>query len=142
MAEDRQAEIARYDRVYGKIQGNRELRQNAELLYELESRRYEIYYEQIHGWLAGRQTEQSEGEIREHVRFVIQNDLVLCGNMTRLYLNRAQDFKRKKKDDEMSANFEEYGKWNALYEGFYAIAAFRSLEHFAIFMEWDKAPSD
>lgn len=142
MAEDRQAEIARYDRVYGKIQGNRELRQNGQLLYELESRRYEIYYEQIHGWLAGRQTEQSEGEIREHVRFVIQNDLVLCGNMARLYLNRAQDFKRKKKDDEMSANFEEYGKWNALYEGFYAIAAFRSLEHFAIFMEWDKAPSD
>lgn len=108
----------------------------------LEEKRYNAYYQQIHSYLAPKRTDKGEKEIREHIRTIITIDLVVCKQKLDRFFNAIPIYEKRKDTKNQMLAFEYFQKWRALYEQFYALASFRSLEHFAIFMEWDKPFAD
>lgn len=96
--------------------------------YEIMNLLYELYWSQIHEYLVPLNTLDGEREIRRHIKVAIK----LLG-----------DCKSKVEFIEGLPNkdMELLGKYLVLYENLYALVSFRSLEHFALFMEWD-TPDD
>lgn len=111
-------------------------------VYWLEEKRYNAYYQQIHSYLAPKGTDKGEKEIREHIRTIIMLDLVVCKQKLDRFFNAIPIYEQRKDTKNQMLAFEYFQKWRALYEQFYALVSFRSLEHFAIFMEWDKPFAD
>lgn len=87
---------------------------------------YKIYYTQIHDYLVGLNTDFGEKEIRRHIRDIRQIILVLL----------------ERKIKESAKKIEILDKYLELYDNFMALVAFRSLKHFAIYMEYDKRPEE
>lgn len=103
--------------------------------------RYKLYYSQIHEWLAPKETEQSEKEIREYIKTIFSLDLPLCEKKIKLFKDYLPAYERRGKREDIDKCYRYLQEWLILYEGFYALVAFRSLEHFALFLEWNK-PED
>lgn len=134
--------IEHYTAELRKVRRTKALYDDEKSVYWLEERRYKAYYQQIHDYLAPKGTDDAEKEIREHIRTITLFDLDTCkAKRDRCYKALAVYEKRKDIKNQMLC-FEYFQKWCALYEQFFALVAFRSLEHFALFMEWDKPNSD
>lgn len=116
--------------------------EDEKFMYWIENARYAAYYQQIHEYLAPKKTERSEREIREHIKTIITNDLMICKiKRDRAYETYEINSKKKDAKGKMLA-FEYFQRWKGLYEQYFALAAYRSLEHFAYFIEWDKPYKD
>ena len=104
---------------------------------------FELFYSavraQIHGVLAVQKTKAAEMEIREIIaKYVIGKTIgkqAWIGAIT-LLEERMRFCAKKKLDHEITA------KYTALYDSFFALAAFRSLKHYALYLEFDKSPED
>ena len=94
---------------------------------------YTAYWQQIHKILAPQENKSAEAEIRSHIRCIISNHLLP------LYSKVEKLSKIAKKSPE---NTKLLNKYMELYDNFYALAAFRSLKHFALYMEFDTDPKD
>ena len=94
---------------------------------------YTAYWQQIHKVLAPAENYYSEKEIRSHIRYIIANHL------QPLYAKIGKFNKLAKKDRKYSALLNKY---MSLYDNFFALAAFRSIKHFALYIEFDKDPKD
>ena len=125
-----------------KVRKDKAKYSNEKEVYWLEERRYKAYYQQIHDYLAPKGTEQAEKEIREHIRTIITLDLEICRSKRDRCFNAIEVYEKRKDTKNQMLCFEYFQKWRNLYEQFFALAAYRSLEHFALFMEWDKPIQD
>lgn len=105
-----------------------------------------MYYIEIHKNLVYEETEDAEKEIRRHVKDIVLS-IFPCFDAkfgmieqmrrkTRKNNMRQIDIEKKKKIDELTA------RYMSLYDDFYAMVSFRSLEHFALYMEWDTPEKD
>lgn len=94
---------------------------------------YTAYWQQIHKVLVPQENKTAEAEIRSHIRCIISNHLLP------LYAKVEKLSKIAKKSPE---NTKLLNKYMELYDNFYALAAFRSLKHFALYMEFDTDPRD
>ena len=94
---------------------------------------YTAYWQQIHKVLVPQENKTAETEIRSHIRCIISNHLLP------LYAKVEKLSKIAKKSPE---NTKLLNKYMELYDNFYALAAFRSLKHFALYMEFDTDPKD
>lgn len=94
---------------------------------------YTAYWQQIHKVLVPQENKTAEAEIRSHIRCIISNHLLP------LYAKVEKLSKIAKKSPE---NTKLLNKYMELYDNFYALAAFRSLKHFALYMEFDTDPKD
>ena len=94
---------------------------------------YTAYWQQIHKVLVPQENKTAEAEIRSHIRCIISNHLLP------LYAKVEKLSKITKKSPE---NTKLLNKYMELYDNFYALAAFRSLKHFALYMEFDTDPKD
>jgi hypothetical protein len=83
---------------------------------------YDTAYYQIHTYLTGLNNTSGEKQIRSCIRDIVGSVLPICYD--KLWRNQ--------RNDELA------GKYLKLYDDFYALVAFRSLEHFAQYMEFDK----
>ena len=100
---------------------------------ELAELRYGLLWRRVHEELAEEGGDRAEEEIRRLLRTVLEVDLRVCEKK----IGEMRD--RRYKTDEV------YGwlkRWLALYEGWYALVAYRSLEYYANYMEWDKRDAD
>lgn len=104
--------------------------------------RYKLYYSQIHEWLAPKRTDEGEEEIREHIKTIIMLDLPLCEKKIKLFKDYLPAYERRGKREDIDKCYRYLQEWLMLYENFYALVAFRSLRHFAEFMEWEKRDKD
>lgn len=105
--------------------------------------RYELYYSQIHKWLAPkRHIEKNEQEIRRLVKEVHSLDLPVCEAKIKRFQNAISAYEKRKDKDKIETCYQYLKEWLELYEGNYALVAFRSLEHWALFSEWDKNEGD
>lgn len=111
-------------------------------LLNLEKRRYALFYSQIHEYLAPKKTQKSEQEIREHINSIYKLDLPVCESKAFRFKNAITAYEKRKDNKNVELCYQYLQEWMQLYEDFYALVAFRSLEHFALFMEWDKDDAD
>lgn len=94
---------------------------------------------QIHAVLVPQKSKTAEKEIREIIgKYVIGKTAAGVSWIGALQLleERIKNCTKKKDPQEIIA------KYYSLYDDFYAIAAFRSLKHYAMYMEFDKAPDE
>ena len=98
-----------------------------ERVLELLNIAYNIYYTQIHLYLVPKNDEESEKEVRKHVKSV--------GSIISFIEKQIKGLDREK-------DIELIAKYLKIYDDFYALAAFRSLKHFVLYMEFDKKPHE
>lgn len=107
---------------FEKIISNKNEFMNNEKVIKLLIFLHESYYFQIHTYLTGLNNFVGEQMIRSNIRDIAIKILPVC----------YEKLWRTQRDNELS------GKYLKIYDDFYALVSFRSLEHFAQYMEFDK----
>ena len=107
----------------------------------------EMYRYQIHEFLVPQESVDGEKQIRQYVKDIICDILPIVESKIRVISNklgtlgRMSATKRAEKEDEIKSLEENRKKYLVLLDDFYALASFRSLKHFALYMEFDKPDS-
>ena len=120
---------------------NKNMWANDEIVLKVLTSYYQCLYNQIHNVLAiDKNDYHNELKIRELIaRHVIgckdkETGKVYIGALTVIENKISQVNKAKNVDNELLI------KYNQVYSDFFALAAFRSMKHFALYMEWDLPP--
>ena len=142
MAESYVKEIGEYGELLKKFRKDAKLFALENELLEIEQTRYKMLYHEVHQIQARKKTAESEDKIRELLRDVIVLDIPVVEAKVKRFgetLEFLQNTKQKVADKEGQINncYRFLQSWLELHEGFWALASFRSLEHFAQFMEMD-----
>lgn len=107
----------------------------------------EMYRYQIHEFLVPQESVSGEKQIRQYVKDIICDILPIVETKIRVISNtlakygRMSTTKRSAVLDEIKSLEENRKKYLVLLDDFYALASFRSLKHFALYMEFDKPDS-
>ena len=109
---------------------------------ELVEMRYRLMYDEIHNFLALRHTAEAEKQIREYIKEISLLDLLVCEAKIEWFNGALVKYERAKDTVNADLCYKYLARWLNLYEGLYALVAFRSLEHWALFSEWDKNAED
>lgn len=135
-------EIARSTEILKVYRKSKELFDNEENMLILEQERYRLYRSQIHDYLAPQKNDKAEQEIQCRVKEILKYDLPICQIKIERFKNAIPIYERKKDNKSVNLCYKYLQEWLDLYEFNYALIAFRSLEHFALFMEWDKSDNE
>ena len=128
--------------ILDKFYKHKELFNQERDVLSICKKRYEMSYAQIHENLAYRKTEKAESEILEIIRSIIRTDLPICEIKIERF-KKAKEVYRIRRDKEKEDKCSKYLiEWLDLHEKLWALISFRSLEHFAQYMEWDKSEND
>lgn len=122
--------IKQCQKKISKLQEKKESWNNDEIVCSLYQVLLTAYQKEIHSVLIPQKTDVAEKQIRAHIKSVILDVL----RPLYVKIQRYSGAKGRK-----SPFFEKY---LALYDDFYALAAFRSFKHFALYMEFDKTEED
>lgn len=107
----------------------------------------EMYRYQIHEYLVPQESVSGEKQIRQYVKDIICDILPIVETKIRVISNtlakygRMSATKRSAVLDDIKSLEENRKKYLVLLDDFYALASFRSLKHFALYMEFDKPDS-
>ena len=129
-----------------------EMRKNAkyldsdEYVLAVSDNLYRTMHSQIHGYLAQLRDNEGEDEIRKHIEYVCKFVLPTLRDKLKKMAVLADKLKKEKFTEENRARLlkleEYYSEYGILYENFYALSAFRNIEHFALYMEWGMPEND
>ena len=120
---------------------------NDNAIIKLLSAMSEMYRYQIHEYLVPQESVSGEKEIRQYVKDIICDILPIVETKIRVISNtlakygRMSATKRSAVLDDIKSLEENRKKYLVLLDDFYALASFRSLKHFALYMEFDKPDS-
>ena len=120
---------------------------NDDAILKLLSAMSEMYRYQIHEYLVPKETADSEKEIRSHIKDIICDILPIVEAKIRNISARIDTLQRKTKSkssefvDELKSLTDTRNRYLVLLDDYYALAAFRSLKHFALYSEFDKPDS-
>ena len=120
---------------------------NDNAIIKLLSAMSEMYRYQIHEYLVPQETVSGEKQIRQYVKDIICDILPIVESKIRVISNtlakygRMSATKRSAVLDDIKSLEENRKKYLVLLDDFYALASFRSLKHFALYMEFDKPDS-
>lgn len=120
---------------------------NDNAILKLLSAMSEMYRYQIHEFLAPQESVSGEKQIRQYVKDIICDILPIVESKIRVISNtlakygRMSATKRSAVLDDIKSLEENRKKYLVLLDDFYALASFRSLKHFALYMEFDKPDS-
>ena len=104
--------------------------------------RYSLYWSQIHEYLDPQKSYGGEQEIQERIKEIFKYDLPICDIKIKRFKDAIPIYEKRKDKDKVNLCYRFLQEWLDLYEKNYALVSFRSLEHFALFMEWDKPTSE
>lgn len=109
-----------------------------DLMIDMFTNYYACIYNQIHKVLAKQPSVENEKQIRNIltecvIGFKRQTDTKAHIGAIEMLENKI----RQLLNGDREKNMDIIGKYNKLYDDFYALAAFRSMQHFAVYMEWD-----
>lgn len=108
----------------------------------LMQERYRLYYSQIHKYLAPQKKDSTEQEIQERIKEIFKYDLPICEIKIQKFQDAIPIYEKRKDKEKVNLCYKFLTEWLDLYEKDYALVAFRSLEHYALYMEWDKRDKD
>ena len=120
---------------------------NDNAIIKLLSAMSEMYRYQIHEYLVPQESVSGEKQIRQYVKDIICDILPIVETKIRVIsqklgtLGRMSPTKRAERQSEINSLEENRKKYLVLLDDFYALASFRSLKHFALYMEFDKPDS-
>ena len=120
---------------------------NDNAIIKLLSAMSEMYRYQIHEYLVPQESISGEKQIRQYVKDIICDILPIVETKIRVISNtlakygRMSATKRSAVLDDIKSLEENRKKYLVLLDDFYALASFRSLKHFALYMEFDKPDS-
>ena len=120
---------------------------NDNAIIKLLSAMSEMYRYQIHDFLVPQESVSGEKQIRQYVKDIICDILPIVETKIRVIsqklgtLGRMSPTKRAERQSEINSLEENRKKYLVLLDDFYALASFRSLKHFALYMEFDKPDS-
>lgn len=120
---------------------------NDNAILKLLSAMSEMYRYQIHEYLVPQESVDGEKQIRQYVKDIICDILPIVETKIRVISNtlakygRMSATKRSAVLDDIKSLEENRKKYLVLLDDFYALASFRSLKHFALYMEFDKPDS-
>ena len=120
---------------------------NDNAIIKLLSAMSEMYRYQIHEYLVPQESVDGEKQIRQYVKDIICDILPIVETKIRVISNtlakygRMSPTKRSAVLDDIKSLEENRKKYLVLLDDFYALASFRSLKHFALYMEFDKPDS-
>lgn len=120
---------------------------NDNAIIKLLSAMSEMYRYQIHEYLVPQESVSGEKQIRQYVKDIICDILPIVESKIRVISNtlakygRMSATKRSAVLDDIKLLEENRKKYLVLLDDFYALASFRSLKHFALYMEFDKPDS-
>ena len=120
---------------------------NDNAIIKLLSAMSEMYRYQIHEYLVPQESVSGEKHIRQYVKDIICDILPIVETKIRVISNtlakygRISATKRSAVLDDIKSLEENRKKYLVLLDDFYALASFRSLKHFALYMEFDKPDS-
>lgn len=139
MADSYSKEIGQYAEMLRKFRKSRELFQMENELLELEQTRYKLINYEIHRVLVKKKNAKSEEQIRALIRDIINLDLPVVEAKINRFSDTLGRLQNNHKSDENQINncYRFLNEWLNLHENFWALASFRSLEHFVQFMEID-----
>lgn len=135
-------EIAKTIEILQAFRKDKALFNKEKEILELMQKRYQLCWSQIHEYLAPKKTEKAESEIQAHVRDIFALDLPICEAKISRFRNAIEVYEKRKDTDNVELCYQFLQEWLVLYEDCYALVAFRSLEHYCNYMEWDKLDKD
>ena len=135
-------EIDRSTEILKKFRASKTLFAQEEDILSLLQERYKLYYSQIHEYLAPQKKDTCELEIQERVKEIFKYDLPICEIKITKFQDAIEIYEKRKDKDKVNLCYRFLQEWLELYENDYALVAFRSLEHYALYMEWDKRDKD
>lgn len=139
---DHKKDIDKYTQYIKAFRSNKELYHQEKEILQLVKDRYELYHTQIHKYLALQETKEAEQEIQDHIKTLCSYDLPIAESKITLFQASIKAYHKNGDVNNENLCYKYLQDWLDLYEGIYALLAFRSLEHFANFMEWDKKDSE
>ena len=120
---------------------------NDNAIIKLLSAMSEMYRYQIHEYLVPQESVSGEKQIRQYVKDIICDILPIVETKIRVISNTLAKYGRMSATnrsavlDDIKSLEENRKKYLVLLDDFYALASFRSLKHFALYMEFDKPDS-
>lgn len=135
-------EIIKSGEILKAFRKNKDLFTKEKDVLQLMKQRYQMCYSQIHEYLAPKKTEKAEDEIQMHIKEIFAIDLPICESKISRFKNAVSAYERKGDENNVELCYQYLQEWLMLYENNYALVAFRSLEHWALFSEWDKPEQD
>ena len=120
---------------------------NDNAVIKLLSAMAEMYRYQIHDFLVPQESVDGEKQIRQYVKDIICDILPIVEAKIRVISQKLSAIgkysmsRRAGKQDEINSLEENRKKYLLLLDDYYALASFRSLKHFALYMEFDKPDS-
>lgn len=139
---DCEEQIKQLNKIIKAFRTKKELFDKEKDILDIEEQRYKLFYSQIHEFLAPKKTESAEKKIRECVKDIFALDLPVCEAKIQKMQSLLAEYEKKRDEKNTRLCYQYLQKWLTLYENNYALVAFRSLEHFALFMEWDKPDNE
>lgn len=103
---------------------------------------YELYYHEIHSVLAPKRDSKSEEQIREYIKHIIQVELPMCERKRAKFAQLVPKYKKTGIKANIDKCYMYFARWDALYDNFFALSAFRSLRHYCEYMEMEKRDKD
>ena len=135
-------ELAKSLEVLKAVRKDRDVFSQEEAVLDLMKSRYEMCRVQIHEVLAPSRSVGAEKEIQGLIKDIFAVDLGICESKISRFKIAVEHYKKTRDEEKVEGCYQYLQEWLILYEGFYALVAFRHLEYFALFMEWDKRESD
>lgn len=135
--QDNKERIEQFTKIMWKLPSDKEKErlQCCEYLYIL-------LYDEIHKNLAPKKTDEAEEQIREYIRGIMKLELPVSERQYQRFDNLLPKYKKKGIKENIDKCYEYRDRWAKLYDNFYALVAFRSLKHYAEYMEGDKRDKD
>ena len=126
--------------LFSEMRKERKYYDNDEYVLAICDNLYNSMHTQIHDYLALLPDKEGEKEIREDIDYVEKFVLPTLRNKVKATLAKINKVKAQKTTDNqkrlldtLKKSYIAYGKF---YEDFFALSAFRSIENFALYMEW------
>ena len=135
-------EIAKTIEILKAFRKDKTLFNKEKEILELMQKRYQLCWSQIHEYLAPKKTEKAENEIQAYIRDIFALDLPICEAKISRFRNAIEAYEKRKDIENVELCYQFLQEWLVLYEDCYALVAFRSLEHYCNYMEWDKLDKD
>lgn len=102
---------------------------------------YALIYDRVHNVLAPKDDPNAEKEIKSLIRDVVTLELPISERQFKKFDNLLPKYQKMGNQENTNKCWQYRDEWAKLYDNFYALAAFRSLEHFALYLEQNK-PED
>ena len=135
-------QIAKSGELLRAFRKSKELFNKEKEILELCKQRHQMCWSQIHEVLVPKKTDAGENEIRDIIKGIFALDLPICEAKIDRFKRAIEVYEKRKDADNVELCYQYLQEWLMLYDDNYALVAFRSLEHFALYTEWDKADRD